>query len=172
MNLSAIAKATATERTEFELPTPGVYKGYIESADVKVGKASGNKYISLRISLTDAEGKKHGSIFPNFFINDKNYCMYQMKQLLEAVDFPMEEGEVDEESVASMVEKREVFVAVTIEAGKDGYKDKAVIDWNGFDPAIAVIDKFYEVQVSMNDTPDPWENINNGPEGELPFPVR
>lgn len=26
MNLSAIAKATATERTEFELPAPGVYK--------------------------------------------------------------------------------------------------------------------------------------------------
>lgn len=171
MNLSAIAKATATERTEFELPAPGVYKGYIESAEVKVGKTSGNKYIGLRISLKDADDKSYGSIFPNFFVNDKNYCMYQLKQLLEAVDFPMEEGEVSEEEVASMVEKREVFVAVTIEAGKDGYKDKAVIDWNGFDPAIAVIDKFYEVQAAATGDDDPWAHINDG-EDELPFPVR
>lgn len=97
--------------------------------------------------------------------------MYQLKQLLEAVDFPMEEGEVSEEEVAQMVEKREVFVAVTIEAGKDGYKDKAVIDWNGFDPAIAVIDKFYEVQAATTGDDDPWAHINDG-EDELPFPVR
>lgn len=169
MNLSTIAQSTKGEGG-FELPAPGTYKGYIESAEVKVGTTTGNKYLSLRISLSDADGKKYGSIFPNFFFNDKNFCMYQLKCLLEAADVIME-GDFTEEDVAEFVTKHEVFVATTIEKGKNGYKDKAVIDWNGFEKPIDVIDRYYELQPGIIGA-SPWDGIETGSETDLPLPVR
>lgn len=171
MNLSNIAQSTAGEHSGFELPTPGVYKGYIESAEVKVGASSGNKYIALRISLTDNDGKKYGSIFPNFFCNDKNYCQYQLKCLCEATDVLMD-GEVEEEELATLVDKHEVFVAVTIEKGTNGYKDKAVLDWRGFEKPIDIIDRYYEAESVTDDTPNPWETIESTDVDELPLPLR
>lgn len=126
-NLSRAAEA----KDPFQLPDPGLYYGYVEKGTIKTSTA-GNTYINFEIALKDMEGNKKGKLFWMFF--DADWQLYQTGRFLRACEFEME-GELELKDIAVLAEKHDILVALRIEQGKDGYRDKIVPDfntWKGF----------------------------------------
>ena len=132
MNLGTMmAEANKPKESGNFITKPGAYLGYIDKYTIKTSKA-GNDYLSLVVKLSDMDGKKCGNIFPMIFDSDKPFLQRQAGRFLRALDF-IPEGEMTLEEIGQLAEKRSIYVVTRIDEGKDGYKDKAVVDFNDAD---------------------------------------
>lgn len=169
MNLAAIADKKIESNNK--LPDPGAYMGYIEKVSKKTS-AAGNNYLSMQVKLTNAEGKGCGCVFPMLFDSDNEFLQGQAAALLNALGIPME-GEMDLDQLSELICKQEVTTIIRIEEGKEGYKDKAVVDYytySGFQP-IADFDK-YDCIINKGEAwndDDSFMNLPDGLEEEVSF---
>lgn len=103
----------------------GRYIAEIASAEMKVSK-TGNNYLNLRYNITDANGKKYGSVFDMQFDSDKNFLQYKLKRFIIGFQIPIS-GTFELADLTKLCVGKKAYVDLKVEK-QEGYDAKTVVD--------------------------------------------
>lgn len=108
----------------------GTYIGTIKEAEMRQ-KEGRPPYLNLAIDLTDRLGKPMGRLYDILSESDKDLVRYKLKRFVEAIGLgPIlaQQSKFELKDLAKMVVNKKLILDTKVEAGTNGYPDKAVVD--------------------------------------------
>lgn len=96
----------------FGLIDKGLYHAFIESAEMKIGKTSGNPYLNVKYVLTDAAGTSKGVMFDMITESDSSVVQFKVGRFISAIGIPLV-GAMELKDIGKLAVGKTIVIDVT-----------------------------------------------------------